>query len=105
MNLLNVASFSQNFSLLSNWVDSTPTYQVIDTVTYDVYESNNPFRHKFSEERIKNKILRNTANMTTSVGAEVFSAFSNPYYLTHKIVKLPAMYQSVVNSYKGNSNS
>ncbi len=100
MNLINATSFSQNLSLFSNWVDSTPVHQVIDTVTYDVYESNNPFRYKFSDDKIKNDLLRKTANATTTVGAEVFSAFMNPYYLTHKIVKLPSMYQGVVNTYK-----
>ncbi len=105
MNLLGITSINQNISGLSDWIDSTPTSQVIDSVTYDVYESNNPFRHKFSKKTIKNDFLRGTANMTTSVGAEIFSVFTNPYYLTHKIVKLPVMYQDVVSAYKGNSDS
>ncbi len=105
MDLISATTFSQNITLLSNWVDSTPVNDVIDTVTYDLYESGNPFRHKFSKAQIPNKILRTTANATTTVGAEFFSAFTNPYYLTHKIVNIPVMYQNVVNTYKNNINS
>lgn len=102
MDLINSAN--QNLSLLTNWVDSTPIPQVIDTVTYDLYESNNPFRQKFSEN-IDNKVLKYTVYATTGIGAEMFSAFSNPYYLTHKMIQLPTMYQNVVNVYKKYSTS
>ena len=85
---------------LTNWVDSTPMPQIIDTVTYDLYESNNPFRTSFSKEDISNKPLRIAANTTTTIGAEAFSMFTNPYYLTHKIVNIPTYYKNVVNSYQ-----
>ena len=103
MNLIHATVFKQNMIDLSNWVDSTPASQVIDTVTYDLYESSNPFRHKFSKEQIKNKPLRVAANTTTSVGAEVFSVLTNPYYITHKIVNIPIAYNNVVNAYKNTS--
>ena len=89
---------------LTNWVDSTPMPQIIDTVTYDLYESNNPFRTSFSKEDISNKPLRIAANTTTTIGAEAFSMFTNPYYLTHKIVNIPTYYKNVVNSYQKNQN-
>lgn len=103
MNSIQATAFKQNVIDLSNWVDSTPVPQVIDTVTYDLYESNNPFRYRFSKEQISNKPLRVAANATTSVGAEVFSVFTNPYYITHKIVNIPTAYNSVVNAYKNYS--
>lgn len=93
-------TFSQNISLFSNWVDSTPVPQVIDTVTYDLYESNNPFRWNINDQKIKNNVLRNTLNATTTVGAEVYSAFTNPYYLTHKVVNIPTNYKNAVNLYQ-----
>ncbi len=99
MNLIN-QTLTQNMSILSNWVDSTPAPQIIDTVTYDLYESNNPFRKKFSQNDINNKALRVAANTTTAVSAEVFSAFANPYYLTHKITNIPVAYKTVVAAYK-----
>lgn len=99
MNSINT-TFNQNISLFSNWVDSTPVPQVIDTVTYDLYESNNPFKWNYNEQRIKNNVLRNTLNATTTVGAEFYSAFTNPYYLTHKIVNIPTNYKNVVNLYE-----
>ena len=99
MNLINT-SFSQNISLFTNWIDSTPLPEVIDTVTYDLYEDNNPFRNKFSKKQIPNNQLRHTINTTTQIGAEIFSIFTNPYYLTHKIIHLPAMYNNVVGAYK-----
>lgn len=89
---------------LTNWVDSTPMPQIIDTVTYDLYESNNPFRTSFSKEDISNKPLRIAANTTTTIGAEAFSIFTNPYYLTHKIVNIPTYYKNVVNSYQKSQN-
>ena len=89
---------------LTNWIDSTPMPQIIDTVTYDLYESNNPFRTSFSKEDISNKPLRIAANTTTTIGAEAFSMFTNPYYLTHKIVNIPTYYKNVVNSYQKNQN-
>lgn len=104
MNFIHATTFSQNLSLLSNWVDSTPVPQVIDTVTYNLYESNNPFRKKFSQDEINNKGLRIAANTTTSVGAEFFSAFTNPYYLSHKVIQIPVAYQSAVSIYKKYSN-
>lgn len=103
MNLIEATAFKQNMINISNWIDSTPTSQVIDTVTYDLYEGNNPFRYKFSSSQISNKQLRDAANATTSVGAEFYSVFTNPYYITHKIVKIPAAYNSVVDAYKNYS--
>lgn len=100
MNLINPMTFTQNLSVLSNWVDSTPVSQMIDTMTYDLYESSNPFRKTFTQEEISNKGLRLAANTTTTVSAEVFSAFANPYYLTHKVTQIPAAYKGVVDVYK-----
>ena len=103
MNSIQATAFKQNVINLSNWVDSTPVPQVIDTVTYDLYESNNPFRYRFSKEQIDNKPLRAAATATTTLVAEVFSVVTNPYYITHKIVNIPTAYNSVVNAYKNYS--
>ncbi len=103
MNLIQATVFKQNMINLSNWIDSTPASDVIDAITYDLYESNNPLRYKFSSSQISNKSLRVAANATTSVGAEVYSVFTNPYYITHKLVKIPAAYNSVVEMYKNYS--
>jgi len=103
MNLINMKVYQQNLATLSNWVDSTPVNQMIDSVTYNQYENSNPFRKKFDKTEISNTALRTAANTTTTIGAEMFSMFSNPYYLTHKVTQIPVWYQSAVNSYKNNS--
>ncbi len=74
----------------------------IDKYTYDIYDSTgNPFRSvQFSEDKIKNKYLRGTVNTAFNVTADVFSAFTNPYYIPHKILKIPTGYNTVVNAYK-----
>lgn len=99
-----LSTVNNPINALYNWVDSTPMPQIIDTVTYDLYESNNPFRTSFSKEDISNKPLRIAANTTTTIGAEAFSMFTNPYYLTHKIVNIPTYYKNVVNSYQKSQN-
>lgn len=99
-----LSTINNPINALANWVDSTPMPQIIDTVTYNVYESNNPFRTSFNEDDISNKPLRIAANTTTTIGAEAFSMFTNPYYLTHKIVNIPTYYKNVVNSYQKNQN-
>jgi hypothetical protein len=100
MNLIHSTVYQQNLKTFSNWVDTTPVNEMIDTVTYDLYESNNPFRKNFNEDEINNKGLRTVANATTAVGAEFFSAFTNPYYLSHKITQIPVLYNNVVETYK-----
>ena len=99
MNLIN-AALVQNRSILSNWVDSTPVPQVIDTMTYDLYEANNPFRKTFNKDEISNRALRAAANTTTAAGADLFSFFANPYYLTHKAAQIPAAYKNAADMYK-----
>ena len=44
-----LSTVNNPINALYNWVDSTPMPQIIDTVTYDVYESNNPFRTSFNK--------------------------------------------------------
>jgi len=102
MNLINSTILKQNLASLSNWADSTSVPTVIDSVTYDLYESNNPFRKKFSEEEIHNKGMRIAVNTGTAVSAELFSAFANPYYLTHKITQIPVLCNHVIDTYKRN---
>lgn len=86
-------------SLVINWVDSKPFPQLIDSVTYDLYEDNNPFRTHFSHNEIRNEGVRLALNTATSVGAETFSLFTNPYYLSHKITQIPVYYQNAVDLY------
>lgn len=104
MNLINSTILKQNLTALSNWADSNSVPSVIDSVTYDLYESNNPFRKKFTEDEIQNRGIRIAANTGTAVSAELFSAFANPYYLTHKITQIPVLCHHVVDSYKKNSS-
>jgi len=96
MNLI-TGQIVQNFT---NWIDAVSTPQIIDTVTYNVYDENNPFRVKFSSEDIHNKTFRMGANAAAAMGAETFSFFTNPYYLTHKIINAPQVYQSTIDAYK-----
>lgn len=84
---------------LSVWVKSKPTPDLIDTLTYDLYEDNNPFRRTFSGDDIRDKRLRAIANVSAQTTAEIFSAFANPYYLEHKIAHVPTYYQNAVNLY------
>jgi len=91
--------------VVRNWVDTVNVQDAIDSVTYDLYESNNPFRKKYTKDEISSKEARFLANTGTTVGSEVFSAFANPYYLTHKIIRLPAMYRSVAEAYRRNTSS
>jgi hypothetical protein len=100
MNLISTTIYKQNIINLQNWVDTTPLPQAIDNVTYDLYESNNPFRKHFDENQIHNKGLRVSANTATTLSAEFFSAFSNPYYISHKIISIPTYYKNVVNTYE-----
>ena len=86
-------------ALLVNWVDSKPIPQLIDSVTYDLYEDNNPFRTHFSRNEISNKNVRLAVNTAASIGAETFSLFANPYYLSHKITQIPVYYQNAVDLY------
>jgi len=100
MNLITSKIYQQNVTTLMNWVDSTPVNQMIDTVTYDLYESSNPFRTTFGKESIENKNIRSVVNTATAAGAEAFSFFTNPFYLTHKVTQIPVLFNSVVDTYK-----
>lgn len=100
MNLLDAHIRLYNISNgFKNWLNSNPTTDLIDSVTYNLYEDNNPFRNTFNSEQIENKKLRFAINTTTNIGAEVFSAFANPYYLTHKITHIPTYYKNAVDLY------
>ncbi len=89
---------------LKNWADTKTIPQIIDAVTYDQYESDNPLRIKFSEkENIHNEKLRQTVDFAQDVGAEIVSAYINPFYLTHKVINIPTNYQNVVDTYKKHS--
>ena len=92
-------------SSLNNWVDSTPANVIVDSLTYDQYEINNPFRLNFYEPKnIQNSYLRATAGAAKNIGAEITSAYINPFYLTHKIVNAPVFYKDVVNTYSKNKS-
>ena len=89
-----------NKSFLSNWTDSVQIPQIINNLTYNYYESNNPFRLKVEDDQQSENENNQISTFTTIVGAELFSVFTNPYYLTHKIVQIPSLYRSVVDVYK-----
>lgn len=94
-----------NRSFLSNWVDTIQVPQIINNLTYEYYESNNPFRFKIEDDQQNENSTNQIINATTIAGAELFSVFTNPYYLTHKIVQIPSLYRSVVDVYKKYSSS
>ena len=101
MNLIDSAIIKNNLTTnLRNWADSVEIPSLIDSVTFDLYDSNNPFKKTFTKDEIHNTPMRILANTGTTVGSEFFSAFTNPYYLTHKVTQVPVLYQSVVNTYK-----
>ena len=93
-------SVTNSNNTLINWVNSKPIPDVIDTFTYDISESDNPFRQNYTKQE-----LSPVAKNTKLVGAEVFSAFTNPYYLTHKIIHIPTYYQTAVSEYNKLQNS
>lgn len=83
------------------WVAQTPTPKIIDTFTYDVYESENPFKIDFfGDGKINNNYMLKTLTATQNISAEVYSAYTNPFYMTHKIINLPSQ---AVEIYKKNS--
>lgn len=98
MNLIQ-STINNNFSKFSLWIDQTSVPDMIDTVTYDLYEGDNPFR-QVEDDNINNKYLKTAVNIGSSVGAEFYSIFTNPYYLTHKILTLPTLYNQVTDIYK-----
>jgi hypothetical protein len=100
---MNLITIQNNFSnAFNNWVNSRQIPDIIDEFTYDQYE-NNPFRKTFNEDEIKTKELRIGANTMMAINAEVFSAFTNPYYLGHKFIHIPTYYKNAVNLYKSSS--
>lgn len=85
---------------LSLWAKSKPVSDLIDSLTYDLYEENNPFNRTFNSDDISDKRLRAITNAGIKTSAEIFSAFANPYYLSHKFTHIPVYYKNAVNLYK-----
>ena len=83
-----------------NFPDRKQLAQTIEEVTYDSYEDNNPFSQTFNDIDIEDEDLKNTVVTVKAAGGEAFSAFTNPFYLTHKIIQLPEYYKNAVNLYK-----
>ena len=73
---------------------------IIDMYTYDDYESSNPLRIRFMKDKLENSFMKKAMNTTQNIGAEVISAYTNPYYIPHKIINLPNDYKNVVETYK-----
>ncbi len=95
----------QQYNSATKWVNQTPVPKIIDTFTYDTYESSNPFRiDYFDKKPSDNKYVYATVHAVKNVGTEIFSAYTNPFYLTHKIVNIPTNYQKVVQAYGKNNN-
>lgn len=99
MNLI-TNTINQNISQLSNWVNTTPVPDMIDTVTYDLYEQDNPFRREYTNFKFGNPYLNSSVNVAKKTGAELFSIFANPYYMMHKIVNIPVYYKNATELYK-----
>ena len=58
----------------------------VDNLTYYQQESSNPLRLKYDTiDSFENKKIKKTATVAQGVGAEVFSLYSNPFYLLHKL--------------------
>ena len=101
---MNIIDYTLNqTNTMKDWTQTHSVPQIIDTFTYDQYESSNPLRLNFSHlDNIDNKHLTTTANVAQNVGAEIISAYINPYYLSHKIINIPS---NIVELYKKYSNS
>ena len=78
---------------------------IVNMYTYDDYEFNNPLHINFWERKIENKIMRESVNTTQNVGADELSAYTNYYYIPHRIINLPKDYKNIIEVYKKYSNS
>ncbi len=99
MNSLNT-QYTNIQNNLSLWAKSKPVPDLIDSLTYNLYEDSNPFNRTFDDNDISDKRLRAIANAGTKTTAEIFSAFANPYYLSHKFTHIPVYYKNSVNLYE-----
>ncbi len=92
-------------NLLPNLIESNNIKDAIDEVTYDQYETSNPLRINFYDyKNVNNKALQTTLKTTQNIGAEVLSAYTNPFYLFHKAINIPTDYRKAVDSYKKHSS-
>ncbi len=92
--------FKRNTPAIDDVMDVS---DAVDMYTYNDYESSNPMRIDFWQnqiDQIENKMLRQTAGAAQNIGAEVMSAYTNPYYIPHKIINIPKDYKNVVETYK-----
>ncbi len=92
---------------MKNWVQTRSVPKIIDEFTYKPYESDNPFRLDFSNQinQISNDMVKQSVNVAQNVGAEVFSAYTNPYYLSHKMINMPSNVVEIYNKYSSHSLS
>jgi len=96
-----ITQFIKQNNLLPNLIESNNITDAIDEVTYNQYETSNPLRINFYDyKNINNKALQTTLKTTQNIGAEVLSAYTNPFYLVHKAINIPTDYQKAVDSYK-----
>ena len=95
MNLLNdIKQYSQDI-----YANPKGLPQKIDSATYGTYEADNPFRNT-EDIKLTDGNLQKVANTTKAVGSEVFSALTNPFYLTHKIFQMPTYYKTATEAYE-----
>lgn len=79
MNLIDSAIIKNNLtSTLRNWTDSVEIPALIDSVTYDLYDSSNPFKKTFTKEEISNKPMRILANTGNCGRLRVFFSLHKP---------------------------
>lgn len=99
MNIIR-AALAQKQNILPYIVESDNLPDMIDEVTYKQYESSNPLRINFLENQKIDPTLKKTLTITQNLGAEVLSAYTNPFYWMHKAVQIPANSQAVIEFYK-----
>lgn len=98
-------TINSNINHITDWAANTPINEMFDSLTYDIYESDNPFRHEYSKSEIKNPAVKYTINAAKTTGAELYSVFANPFYLAHKIVNIPVYYKNAADLYKKASSN
>lgn len=98
---MNAINYMQNKTdYIKTWTQNINGVRVFDELTYNQYESNNPLRLEYSHiNNIKNDKLRQSAQAAQYMGAEILSAYINPYYLSHKIINLPSNISEIYQKY------
>ena len=76
--------------LPSNALSTTLTDMLVEK------EKDQPFLLRILEDKNINPNLKKTLILTQHAGAEVLSAYTNPFYWMHKAIQIPTNSQNVI---------